>query len=627
MSATTSRRPRRPPRRNPSQTKRPVTPARRNGLVLALLTAAAVASITLAAYRGAFDHAFVAWDDPAYVEENAVVQQQRYGELLTSVVCLNYHPLTMISLAMNAGSPLTPRPFLVTNVALHVLNTILVFWLTLMLSGRRLPVAACVALLFGIHPLHVESVAWISERKDVLYAFFFLSGSIAYWHYLARRAWPWLALTFALFVLSCMSKGMAVSFPLIMALLDYWSGRRVLEPRAVLEKAPFLAVAFVFGLVAVNVQAGGDFHGLLKLTDPGLKGLAADTAFTPLQRLVFPAYGHLMYVWRLFVPVNLCHFYPYPPPAEASRPEYLLAPLFLLVTLAIAIWDLRRTRLLTFGIGWYLATVLMVLQWIPVGAAIMADRYTYLPYIGLTFTLAMGVSAVRQRSRGLGVALWGLCGLFSVLLFVQTTRQLEVWRNNESLWTRVIRLYPGTGMAYVNRGTWLGKRGRVPEAVRDLQTARSLGVWSGEMFEGLGNGYGTLGDLDSALVMFGEALRIEPRRRGAYYNRAITFLRLGRPRAALTDLDRALELDPLKASTIYGPRGLAHMLLGEYREAAGEFDRAIAAADTVPDTFYNRGLCRLQLGDRDGAAGDFRATLRLRPDHAGAKAQLQARGG
>src|SRR5438132_6301020 len=177
----------------------------------------------------------------------------------------NYHPLTMLSLAWNVSAPLSPRPFLATNVALHALDTLLVFWLAFLLGGGHIAVAAITALLFGIHPMHVESVAWVSERKDVLYAFFFLAAAIAYWLHLGGGSRRLLPLAFALFVLACLSKGMAVVFPLVMVLLDVWKRRPPLAWRAVLEKLPFVAVALLFGAIALDVQAGGDFHGWLRL--------------------------------------------------------------------------------------------------------------------------------------------------------------------------------------------------------------------------------------------------------------------------------------------------------------------------------------------------------------------------
>src|SRR5262249_40382385 len=157
--------------------------------------------------------------------ENALVQHHDTVTLVRAVVSSNYHPLTMLSLSWNASVPLTPRPFLLTNALLHAINAGLVFWLVLLLAGGRLFPAFWAALFFGSHPMHVESVAWIAERKDVLYVALFLGAAIAYWRYLTTRQRPWLAVTFLLFLLSCFAKGMAVVFPLVLVLMDVWQRR------------------------------------------------------------------------------------------------------------------------------------------------------------------------------------------------------------------------------------------------------------------------------------------------------------------------------------------------------------------------------------------------------------------
>ena len=572
-----------------------------------------VIAITIVAYAGAFDHAFVSWDDPDYVEENALVQQHDYRALLTSVISSNYHPLTMVSLALNASQPLSPKPFIVTNVIVHALNAGLVFWLVLLLSGRRILVAFFAALLFGIHPMHVESVAWISERKDVLYCFFFLAACITYWRYLEKRAAPLLLATFVLFVLSCLSKGMAVVFPVVMMLLDFWKRRPVFKARALVEKAPFFVVALLFGLIAMNVQAGGDFHGAFTRVGPYLKGIPDSSSLPLLQRLSLPSYGYLTYVWRLFVPLNLCGFYPYPPPAEAGHPLFLLAPLFMLGTIAVAIWDVRRTRLFTFGIGWYLVTIALVLQWVPVGEAIVADRYAYLPYVGLLFMLTFGIDLFLRKAPAVRSALWVGCGLFAVFLFVQTVRQVKTWRDSEAFWSTVIDRFPRSDLAYVSRGNFRGKSGRIPEAMEDLQTALRLGSRRGILFDGLGNAYGTLGKIDSALVMYDRGLSLEPNMGRTYYNRAIAYLRVVRPNDALADLERARALMPFQASTLHLPRGYAYMQLLRYREAIVELDRAIESGVRDPNAYYNRGVCKLHVGDATGAAADLREARRLNP--------------
>jgi Flp pilus assembly protein TadD len=591
-----------------------------------LIAAAALVAVTLAAYWAALGHGFVALDDAQYVTENASVLGKHYGELLLAVVAGNFHPLSLLSLALNVATPLSAAPFIATNIGLHAANTLLVFWLVWLLSNRRIMVAAFVALLFGIHPMHVESVAWISERKDLLYTFFFLAGLLVYWRYLARQNETLLALTFALFVLSCFAKGMAVTFPLVMVLLDYWHGRPLIERRAVLEKLPFLAVSVLFGLVALDVQGGGDFHGMLHPIGERATALTAPMALDPVQRLTLPTHGFMTYLARVFVPLDLCAFVPYPSTQEMKQPAYLVAPLCLLATLGLMLWDRRRTRVLTFGFGWFLATMVLVLQWVPVGGAIVADRYSYLSYVGLFFILGMGIQGAFERHRSLGVALWSAGGLFSLFLFFQTIRQVTTWKDAETLWTRILHVHPGQAWIHSVRGMERGESGRTQPALEDFRIALSLGLRNAAVYQELGILYGKLGRLDSSLIMLDRGLALEPSRGGLYYNRAATYQAMGRHREALGDMDRVITLLPDKAATLHGARGHSMMELGDYRGAAVEFDRAVAADSGNAELVYRRGCCRLRLGDRAGAERDFRATLRLAPGDPRARTQLQALG-
>jgi tetratricopeptide (TPR) repeat protein len=290
------------------------------------------------------------------------------------------------------------------------------------------------------------------------------------------------------------------------------------------------------------------------------------------------------------------------------------------------VWSIRRARLLAFGLGWWLLAILPVLQWLPVGASTVADRMTYLAYVGPFFLLAMGVGSLFERYRAMSAVLWAGLALAAVILFVQTTRQVETWKDSEALWTNVIRLYPRSDAAYISRGNGRGAAGRIQGAMSDFQTAVGLGSRRGDLYDGLGNAYGTIGKPDSAVLMYDRALAIDPTLGRTYYNRAIAHLRLGRPHEALEDLARALDAIPLQAPALHFPRGNAYMQLGQYREAEAEFGRAIEAGQLVPDALCNRGVCRLRLNDPAGARGDFREALRLDPNYSLAKEQLRAMG-
>ena len=565
---------------------------------------------TFAIYTTSFDHEFTTWDDPDYVTDNVLVRNQDYEALTKAIVSSNYHPLTMFSMAWNAAPPLSPKPFLVTNALLHTINTGLLFWLAFRLSRRSLFVAFWTALLFGVHPMHVESVAWISERKDVLYTLFFLAAAIAYHRYLERRSLRWLGGALALFVLSCLSKGMAVVFPLVMIVMDVWERRRVLETRSLIEKAPFFVVALVFGRIVLDVQGGGDLNGLLTKTTLHLKGVADFIPYAAWERVVLPTYGFAAYLFKLFVPVRLSAFYPYPPPGTLGL-VHILAPLVFLGVLALIVWDFRRTRILTFGLGWYLVTILPVLQWLPVGEAIMADRYAYLSYVGPLFALSMGIprvaGAARERQAIAAVAL----ACFAAVCGVLSVRQIGVWKNSDTLWSQVIRLHPRSAMAYVARGNARGSAGRVQEALEDLRTARSLGSRKYDLYDGLGNAYGALGQLDSSVVMYGAAIAQNSSSGRTYYNRAVALVRLQRPQEALADLDRAEALLGGTNLNVHPTRGDAYLHLQRYREAVQEYDRAIERGAGNAMVYNNRGIAKWNLGDRAGAEADIAEARRL----------------
>lgn len=617
-----------PPKvKRPRRSDRP-SPAKSasTGLGPVLLALAGIAAVTIAAYAAAFHHSFVSLDDVTCVTNNPLVLEQRYGALLTTIVNNSFHPFTMLSLAFNASKPLSAEPFLVTNVILHTLNTLLVFWLAFLLSRRRMLVAVTTALLFGIHPMRVESVAWVSSRKDVLYVFFFLAGLLAYWRYLGSRHWPWLLTTFVLFVCSCLSKGMAVVFPLVLILLDYWKGRPLLDRRSILEKAPFFAVSLLFGLVALDVEHGRNFHGLFAILDKELVATTDTRAFTPFQRVAYPTFGFMTYVWQLLAPVHLGVLYPYPTPAEAGHPKYPLSILFFVGAIAIAIWSVRRNRTVAFGLGWFLLVILPVLQWVPVGASSIADRMTYLAYVGLFFLFAMAVDGLFRRYAAARAAIVAGVAVVGVLLFVRTRDQVDTWRNSEALWSNVIRNYPRCDRAYISRGNGRGEAGQIEGAKADLQTAMRLGSRSADMYEGLGNVYASTGKPDSAVLMFDEAVKGNPTAGRTYYNRAIAYLIVARPREALADLEKAQELMPVRSPTLHFPRGNAYLQLGRYPEAIAEYGRAIAAGQLVIDALLNRGVCKLRTNDPAGAAADFREVLRLDPGNAIAAAQLRGMG-
>jgi protein O-mannosyl-transferase len=430
-----------------------------------LILAGAVAVITLVCLSPVLKNSFVNWDDNAYVYENPYLNKP-VSEAVTfffgpNYFVGNYIPVTMLTYVaeFHAGG-MEPGFFHVVNLLLHLINVLLVFWFVWLLSGRRMMVAGVVALLFGIHPMHVESVAWIAELKDVLYSCFFLAGLIVYCRYLEAqeegggKAIRLLVFTFILFVLSCLSKPAAVVFPLVLLLLDYYYCRK-LEVRFWLEKVPFLLVSLVFGIIAIkSQQADHLIHNYYPLS----------------QRVFFATYSIFMYAAKCVVPFSLSNFYPYPDLVGGYLPWYFyLSPVFVALLGYIIYKTFRAYRFVAFGLMFFLVNVLLVLQLVSVGDAIMADRYTYIAYLGLFYIAAVAADKL-YSSKDVHVTKWknpvAALLLLVVLAFgYQSYARCAVWENDDSISDDLMSKYPDDRLVLNNKGFLLFAAGKYNESV------------------------------------------------------------------------------------------------------------------------------------------------------------------
>ena len=357
---------------------------KKNNTITAWICVAVILLVTYFVFSPSLQNKFTNWDDDVYVLENPLVVNGKIPvkEIFKSPVSANYHPITMLSLARNyQNGKLNPKGYHLESVVFHLLNIGLLFFFIFILTKRNLLMASIVALFFGIHPMHVESVSWISERKDVLYVFFFLSGLITYLKYRESKKIKWYLFTMVLFVLSCLSKGMAVVFPIVLLLIDYLLEIKR-ERKLLTEKIPFFILALIFGVVAFKIQSG------IAISDTQF--------FSVWQRVMFASYGAMMYVVKFFIPMNLSAYYPYPTlNRNATIPFffYLMPFIFLGIIFSIYFF-LRKERALIFGLLFYFISVALVLQFVSVGTVIMADRYSYLSYIGLLYVAAYYINKI-----------------------------------------------------------------------------------------------------------------------------------------------------------------------------------------------------------------------------------------
>src|SRR5215204_2819253 len=518
--------------------------------------------VTFIAYIPSLKAGFVNWDDPDYVSGNPMIKDiSNLKMIFTRPIQGNYHPLTVLSLAINYSiSGLDAWSYHLFNLLFHLFNCYLVFRLSMLLSRNNLIIAFTTSLLFGIHPMHVESVAWISERKDVLYGLFFLAGLISYTKYVDSNSRKQYGLTILFMALSLASKPAAVIFPILLLCIDVLRSRNF-NLKLLLEKIPFLMLAAVVGLLTFTAQKE--------------KGAIDGTQIFDLStRILMGFYGIMMYVIKLIFPINLSPFYPFAPINEDLPAPYYIAPLFSVILIGLVFYSLKKNRVIAFGILFYLANLLLVLQFIPVGSAIIADRYTYLPYVGLFYIIGWLIDRYAK-----GNFLRSLYLIVPIILVtgILTFKQCSIWLNGGSLWDHAIKTQP-SARAYDNRGSLYKDEKKYQEAIQSYNEALKINVADHEAYmlrgnvyfemnnfdlafsdyknalsinpnyvtatDNLGALYGLRLQYDSALKYFNKALAINPNYTPSYKNRAIVNLELNRNEESIKDFKKYLEFNP-----------------------------------------------------------------------------------
>jgi len=554
-----------------------------------------VAIITAVCLWPMLKNEFTNWDDEYYVVRNTLLRGPDWKGIFSQQVLGNYHPLTILSYAFNyAISGLDPFSYLLVNYLFHIVNTILVFYFIWNLSGKNKFIAAFVALVFGIHPMHVESVAWVAERKDVLYTFFFLLSLIQYWRFLSsnKRSHFWVCFTF--FVLSLLSKPAAIVLPFILLLLDYWKGRPFTS-KLFVEKIPFFILSILFGVITVSIQNSSAMAGL--------------SIFSIADRLFFACYVLMTYFIRFFVPYPLSNFHPFPITNFAGWPIYL-SPIFV-VALLIALWFLRKNKIVVFGIFFYVINLLLVLQIISIGLTIVSERYTYVPYIGLAFMFAMLVSRIKFVSPKISFAVGAV---FLIVFGVMTFQRTKVWKNSGTLWTNALKTYPRAPYARSNRANYLSKLPLRPDqkpfadsiykiAFEDCAVALSVRPNHAPAFEYRGLMYIDRQQFKEGLADANELIRLKPDYKPGYDMRATCYYKMNEPAKALADYQKCVSLQPNDHRSHYNI-GLIKMYNNQkYDEALTEFTTAINY-NPLGNYYLYRSICYNKIGDNAKAKQD-----------------------
>jgi tetratricopeptide (TPR) repeat protein len=530
---------------------------------------ALIAVATFIAYIPALQGTFTNWDDMIYVGGNPYIQSlsvKNLTAIFSENFMGNYHPLAMLSLMIDYQiNKFDPFVFHLTNILIHILNSILVLWVLKRLTGN-LQIAAIAGLLFGVHALHVESVVWISERKDVLYTFFYLLSLYSYIRYVPKKEKKWFGLSLLFFLLSCLSKGQAVTLAITLFLVDIFMGRKWTEFKILMEKVPFLLMALIFGIVAFKAQEGADATIMAN--------------FPVQQRVAFASYGLVMYILKLIYPFALSAYYPYPIIGNVGEVPLFywlcILPAIGFIVLLFLSW--KRSKPLFFGIAFFLFNIILLLQLLPVGRAIMADRYAYIPSIGYFFLA--GYFLTNKKYIKNEHVTWAIVAVYTLLLMFLSFQQSKVWLNSNTLWSDVIEKDPRVPVAWYNRGN------------TKLDSADNKG----------------------AIADYTECIRIEPNFWKAYINRGNARNRVNDYLGAIEDFDYMVRYDSTMANP-YINRAMARRMLQDYDNALKDYNKAISLKPEQIELYTNRANLKLDMKDYDGAISDFDQALKLNPKY------------
>ncbi len=539
---------------------------------------------------------FTNWDDELYVTQNPLLKGPDWLAIFTQASASNYHPLTILTLAFNyAISGTDPFSYHFMNWAIHILNTALVFLFIYKISGKKPYVAAFAAIIFGVHPMHVESVAWVSERKDVLYALFFLLALLQYWSFLETGKRVKAIFCFIFFILSLLSKPAAIILPFVLLLLDYWYGRAV-NWKVIAEKIPFFVLSLIFGFITVKVQSADAIVGL--------------EVYPLWTRFFFACYTIMIYAARFFVPYPLSAFHPYPPIDSLGLPVWL-SPLFM-IALFVLLWLKRKDKLVVFSILFFIVNLLLVVQFVSIGLTIVSERYTYVPYIGLAFLIGMWLNTFLASSSGTFIkAIPFIIGIIFGFISFQRTK---VWKDGDTLWADVIKHFPNAATPRSNHANYLKKLAGLPEnksrqnelllrALEDCNVAIQLKPTHAKGYENRQNIYLLLKRDTLAMADANSLLGLEPKNSHASYTKAVVYMRFNKPDSALVWFNKSLAENP-NADPVLNNRGsLLFNNFQRYTEAIADFTKAIEL-NPQGEYYYHRSLCYYRTGDIPKAKAD-----------------------
>ena len=584
-------------------------------LCLLLVTA------TLAVYWPATRCDFINYDDPDYFTANPHVLSGLNGAnvlwAFTTGFASNWHPLTWLSLMLDAQIS-GKNPFLphLTNLIFHALDAALLFLLLRKLTGA-LWRSALVAAMFALHPLHVESVAWVSERKDVLSTFFALLALLSYARYAKENHRRSFGFALVFFALSLMAKPMLVTMPFVLLLLDWWplgrlswSGDKSNLKRLFLEKIPFIVLSVISSVITFFVQQKGGAVSTL-------------TGFSLSERIENAFVAYAQYLYKTIWPARLANPYPHPGYWDLSLVIFSILLVFCLSVLAFL--SARRFPYVFTGWFWFVGTLVPVIGLVQVGIQSMADRYTYFPLIGVFIVFTWGAAEFCVKWRMPRPAVVFLAAIILFAAGVQTRSQIAYWQNSGTLFRHALTVTQNNYIAWNDLGTYLSSQRQVLEAMDCFQKSLEINPGNADTLYNLGNVFTKLGNMDEAISNYRHTLEIDPNRADALANLGFALAAKKQFDEAISCFEQALRLNPDFADA-HNNFATVLFIKHQFAEAAQHYREAIRLSPDDPQLYANLGDALVKLGQIAEAVQNYQTAVRLNPDDTRTKAKLQAMG-
>jgi len=567
--------------------------------------------LTTLVYSASLHYSILSFDDVDYFFNYPDILHLSWNSIrryFSGYYLLMYQPLPVLSFAVNyATTGLNILPMHLVNLGFHLLNIILVYQLFHKLT-RNSNISLVISLVFAIHPMNVEAVTWISARSTGMYSFFYLLSLICYLRYLeSDDKKRYLVMTLGCFLLSLLSKVQAITLPVVLILLDYFSHRKLSSHvRIIVEKIPFFLLSILFGYIAISnpETAANMLHGKL-------------VNYSVLDIFFLFCYSIIFYVFKFLIPAGLCAIYTFPRKTGDHLPWIIyLSPLVLLFITWIT-WKLRKNRFFFFGIGFFLVTIFINLPVFSVRQVIIAERYAYFPFLGLILIISLLFEEegriTPSRSRDFKLVLYLLFAIYISSFFVITVERIKVWKDDYSLMSDIVEKNPPThyiSKFYRKRADFFYKQKKFEEAARDYSHAVALNGNDDLSYIYRAYSYLKLEKFRNAKCDLDSAIKLNPHQAIWYANRAFAEYNLNDPVAAVRDCNLCLALDPTVPDA-YHIRALVCFAENDFFACKRDLDLAILYRPDYAEALMNRGRLYMHLGETEKAYDDIRHAARL----------------